>query len=87
MLNQVLTQLNASSQHAIIGESNMANETDYPLPLSYIVVMICLEGRAIINIGFQKQAIKANDILILGDDMMAFFEQKISKLSLTLLFS
>lgn len=76
MLNQVLSQLNASSQHAIIGVSNMTNDTDYPLPLSYIVVMICLEGRAIINIGFQKQAIKANDILILGDDMMAFLSKK-----------
>ncbi|WP_350445564.1 hypothetical protein [Proteus terrae] len=76
MLSQVLPQLNASSQHVIIGESDMANEIDYPLPLSYIVVMICLEGRAIINIGFQKQAIKANDILILGDDMMTILSQK-----------
>ncbi|WIF74066.1 helix-turn-helix domain-containing protein [Proteus vulgaris] len=54
----------------------MANEINYPLPLSYIVVMVCLEGRAVINIGFQKQIIKANDILILGDDMMAVLSQK-----------
>ena len=76
MLSQVLSQLNESSQHVIIGESDMTNEIGYPLPLSYIVVMICLEGRAIINIGFQKQAIKANDILILGDDMMTILSQK-----------
>ncbi|MDS0788507.1 helix-turn-helix domain-containing protein [Proteus vulgaris] len=54
----------------------MANEINYPLPLSYIVVMVCLEGRAVINIGFQKQTIKANDILILGDDMMTVLSQK-----------
>lgn len=76
MLSQVLSQLNASSQHVIMGESNMTNEISCPLPLSYIVIMICLEGRAIINIGFQKQAIKANDILILGNDMMAVLRQK-----------
>lgn len=76
MLSQVLSQLNASSQHVIMGESNMTNEISCPLPLSYIVVMICLEGRAIINIGFQEQAIKANDILILGNDMMAVLRQK-----------
>ncbi|MBG3078716.1 AraC family transcriptional regulator [Proteus mirabilis] len=76
MLSQVLSQLNTSSQHAIMGESSMANEINYPLPLSYIVVMVCLEGRAVINIGFQKQMIKANDILILGDDMMTVLSQK-----------
>ncbi len=65
MLNQVLSQLNTSPQYAIMGESNMMNEIGYPLPLSYIVVMICLEGRAVINISFQKQVIKANDILYL----------------------
>ncbi|MEQ4986469.1 helix-turn-helix domain-containing protein [Proteus sp. fly-1089] len=54
----------------------MANEINYPLPLSYIVVMVCLEGRAVINIGFQKQMIKANDILILGDDIMTVLSQK-----------
>ncbi|WP_232799124.1 helix-turn-helix domain-containing protein [Proteus vulgaris] len=54
----------------------MANEINYPLPLSYIVVMVCLEGRAVINIGFQKQVIKANHILILGDDMMTVLSQK-----------
>ncbi|WP_109408209.1 MULTISPECIES: helix-turn-helix domain-containing protein [Proteus] len=76
MLSQVLSQLNTTSQHAIMGESGMANEINYPLPLSYIVVMVCLEGRAVINIGFQKQTIKANDILILGDDMMTVLSQK-----------
>ncbi|WP_193015347.1 MULTISPECIES: helix-turn-helix domain-containing protein [Gammaproteobacteria] len=76
MLSQVLSQLNASSQHAIMGESTMANEIGYPLSLSYIVVMICLEGNAIINIGFKKQAIKMNDILILGDDMITILSQK-----------
>ncbi|MEQ4921926.1 AraC family transcriptional regulator [Proteus hauseri] len=72
MLSQALSQLNAASSnkspHIIVGETNMLNEIGYPLPLSYIVVMVCLEGRGVINIGFQNYTIKPNDILVLGDD-------------------
>lgn len=87
MLSQTLLQLNAASSsntspHLMVGESNMLNEIGYPLPLSYIVLMVCLEGQGIINIGFQHYAIKPNDILILGDDTISILLKRTAKFRL-----
>ncbi|HGN2305835.1 TPA: hypothetical protein ACKR0T_002513 [Proteus mirabilis] len=52
MFSQSLLKLNIPSEYAVIGESDMHNELGYPLALSYVVVIICLDGRAVINIDF-----------------------------------
>ncbi|HEK1717979.1 TPA: helix-turn-helix transcriptional regulator [Proteus mirabilis] len=76
MFSQSLLKLNIPSEYAVIGESDMHNELGYPLALSYVVVIICLDGRAVINIDFQTKTIKANDILIVGDDRMVTLQRK-----------
>lgn len=86
MFSQSLLKLNIPSEYAVIGESDMHNELGYPLALSYVVVIICLDGRAVINIDFQTKTIKANDIVILGDDRMVTLQRKSANFRIFIVF-
>lgn len=56
-----------------IGETNMHEPIGYPVKLSYTVVFICREGKAVINVNFKNYLLKANDILVLAEDSIAIF--------------
>ncbi|WP_237386618.1 AraC family transcriptional regulator [Xenorhabdus sp. Sc-CR9] len=63
-------------KNVVVGESEICDETEYPLQLSYTVVLICLQGRATININFKKYPVKAYDILVLAEDSIAIWQKK-----------
>ena len=58
MFSQSLLKLNILRSMPLLVKSDMHNELGYPLVLSYVVVIICLDGRAVINIDFQTKPLK-----------------------------
>lgn len=55
------------------GESNMEEYKNYPLKLPYLAVLICLEGRAVVNVNFKSYLLKPNEILVLSEDSITVF--------------
>ncbi|MDX7992081.1 helix-turn-helix domain-containing protein [Xenorhabdus littoralis] len=75
MYGSIIKQLN-EQKNVVIGECDICGEAEYPLQLSYTVVLICLQGRATININFKKYPVKAYDILVLAEDSIAIWQKK-----------
>lgn len=58
-----------------IGENNMYEQVDYPLKLSYTVVWICKEGRAIVSVNFKNHLFKPGNILVLAEDSIVILKR------------
>lgn len=74
-----------SEDHAAItlGQSDFQESLGYPLPLSYLVILICHQGCALININMQTYTMKAHDVVVLSDDSFALVLKKSRQFKVT----
>ena len=57
----------------ILHECGMSEHIGHPLKLPYLAVFICLEGKAVIKVNFEKYLLKGSDLLVLSEDSLAVF--------------
>ena len=57
----------------VVGESKMESCMGSPLKLPYLSIFICLEGKAIVNVNFEKYILKPYDFLVLSEDSLTLF--------------
>ena len=57
----------------ILYECDMSEHIGHPLKLPYLAVFICLEGKAVIKVNFEKHLLKSSDLLVLSEDSLAVF--------------
>lgn len=74
-----------SEDHAAItlGQSDFQESLGYPLPLSYLVILICHQGSALININMQMYTVKAHDVVVLSADSFALVLKKSRQFKVT----
>lgn len=69
-------RLLSAKECIVIGKSTFAESLGKPLSLSYTVLFICLQGRAVVSINLRKQIIKAGDIVVLAEDSLAIVQKR-----------
>lgn len=65
------TFLNTLSRHDevfIQGYSTLNELVGFPLPLAYVVLLICHQGDMQVNVNFQTYTMQKNDFLVLAED-------------------
>lgn len=68
-----MPNISKKKPEVMAGESNMEEYKSYPLKLPYLAVLICLEGRAVVNVNFKSYLLKPNEILVLSEDSITVF--------------
>ena len=70
-MRTVLQQMSRQKMAIVLGESDFKESLGSPLSLSYLVILICHQGSALMNINMQAYTVKANDIVVLSEDSFA----------------
>lgn len=70
-IGTILEQMSVNKMAIALGQSHFKENVAYPLALSYLVLLICQQGVATININMQIYTIKAGDIVVLSEDSFA----------------
>lgn len=70
---KLASEIFKKKEKVTIGESNMEEYKGYPMKLPYIVIFICMGGKAVVNVNFKNYLLKSNDILVLSHDSIAAF--------------
>lgn len=82
-IETILQQMMHDHAPIVIGQSNFQESLGYPLPLSYLVILICHKGSALININMQTYTVKIHDVLVLSDDSFALVLKKSRQFEVT----
>jgi len=68
------TLLQPTSIGLRFGPINWENQRGYPLTLSYLVVIIGLEGEAIVTLNFKEYTLKKGALLVLSSDIVTLIQ-------------
>lgn len=82
-MSAILQQMSQDHAAIVLGQSQFEESLGYPLPLSYLVILICHQGYASINIDMQTYSIKAHDIVVLSEDSFALILKKSRQFKVT----
>ena len=67
----------------VIGESQFSGEVGHPLALAYVVVLVCQDGSAELEVNFQPYRMMKGDFLVLAEDSIALITSKSEDFSCT----
>lgn len=62
----------AEAKHGVVSFSDMP---PHPLALAYVVVLVCQDGEAELEVNFQPYSVKKHDFLVLAEDSIAFVKE------------
>jgi len=75
--------LGTGAEDFFIGSSQLNGQVGHPLPLAYVVLLICQQGSAEWDVNFQPYRVKKNDFLVLAEDSFALLKCKSDDFSCT----
>lgn len=68
--------LNTGADGVAIGRTEFNCETERPIPLAYVVVVICQKGSAEWDVSFHPYRMEKGDFFVFTEDTVAFFKSR-----------